>query len=169
MTAAVALDRNSRRELIKNRRAEMGMSQLMLARAVGVSQATIQKIESGEISGSKFLPDIFAKLELPLVMLNPIYAQSAAAPREKQSAPAAEHGSLSEQILTLLRRTMASINATDLVVRAIIGANGGDPSVMISVFREDGTTVDLILPLRLSELLASELPRIHKELRGRAK
>jgi transcriptional regulator with XRE-family HTH domain len=50
------------------------MSQSQLARAIGVSQATIQKIEAGETMQSRYLAQIWAHLQLPLSELDDVFA-----------------------------------------------------------------------------------------------
>lgn len=54
---------------VKSRRNAMGMSQEDLAKEAGVSQATIDKIENDRTQKSKFLPEVFAALDLPLSTL----------------------------------------------------------------------------------------------------
>lgn len=51
-------------EKIKRAREARGLSQEGLARAVGISQPAIKKIESGETERSRFLPDLLAYLEI---------------------------------------------------------------------------------------------------------
>jgi phage repressor protein C with HTH and peptisase S24 domain len=56
---------------IRRRREELRLSQADLGRQVGVSQATIDKIESGHTARSRYLPMIAVKLGLPLEELDP--------------------------------------------------------------------------------------------------
>jgi phage repressor protein C with HTH and peptisase S24 domain len=58
-------------ELVKKRREELEMSQHLLAKAAGTSQATIDKIENGRSQNSRFLPHVFDALDLPLELLVP--------------------------------------------------------------------------------------------------
>lgn len=51
-------------EKIKIAREERGLSQAQLAKAVGISQPAIKKIESGETQKSRFLPEVIRFLEL---------------------------------------------------------------------------------------------------------
>ena len=88
---------------IRARRKELGLSQTKLAKAVGVSQATIQKIEIGEITSSKFTPTIWATLDLPLGELNPIFKQP--------NGP--EHATDDNLVLEYLRHISAKIDALD--------------------------------------------------------
>lgn len=60
---------NNIAELVKQRREELGISQEKLAEAVGTSQATIDKIENQRSRQSRFLPQIFRVLQLPLELL----------------------------------------------------------------------------------------------------
>jgi phage repressor protein C with HTH and peptisase S24 domain len=53
-------------ERVRARREALGKSQDWLAEAAGTSQATIDKIEHGRSRRSKFLPNVFAALGLPL-------------------------------------------------------------------------------------------------------
>lgn len=53
-------------ELVRERREALKMSQVELAKAVGTSQATIDKIENERSIRSRFLPFIFEVLGLPL-------------------------------------------------------------------------------------------------------
>lgn len=56
-------------EIVRRRREEMRKSQEWLAEKVGVSQATIDKIENDRTKKSRFLPDVFSALELPFSSL----------------------------------------------------------------------------------------------------
>lgn len=68
---------------IRELREEKGLSQQALGKLVGVSQVTIDKIESGKTRRSKFLPDIAAVLGLPpSAILEASAAQSAGLPDE---------------------------------------------------------------------------------------
>jgi len=51
---------------IRSEREARGMSQSDLARGVGISQAAIAKIESGETTKSKWLPEIMRLLNIPV-------------------------------------------------------------------------------------------------------
>jgi transcriptional regulator with XRE-family HTH domain len=57
--------------LVRKYREALGLSQAQLGRAVGVSQATIDKIESGRTTLSRFLPRIAARLGIPQRDLDP--------------------------------------------------------------------------------------------------
>src|ERR1700674_4331144 len=70
-------------ERIRRRRDELGLSQADLGRLVGVSQATIEKIEKGLTDRSKFLPSIAVKLGIPLGDIDETYARL-----EPEPAPA---------------------------------------------------------------------------------
>src|SRR5215470_5293591 len=61
-------------EKIRVRREALGMSQSDLARAVGISQATLHKIEAGQTVRSRYLPNIAARLGIPLTDLDPSLA-----------------------------------------------------------------------------------------------
>src|ERR1700752_4402383 len=52
--------------LVKNARAAKGLSQPQLARRVGTSQQTIDKIETGKVKHSSFLPGIAMELGIPV-------------------------------------------------------------------------------------------------------
>src|SRR6201987_5755895 len=56
---------------IRRRREELRLSQTDLGRQVGVSQATIDKIEAGHTARSRYLPLIAVKLGLPLEEIDP--------------------------------------------------------------------------------------------------
>jgi len=56
---------------IRRRREELRLSQADLGRQVGVSQATIDKIEAGHTARSRYLPMIAVKLGLPLEEIDP--------------------------------------------------------------------------------------------------
>jgi len=56
---------------IRRRREELRLSQADLGRQVGVSQATIDKIEAGHTARSRYLPLIAVKLGLPLEEIDP--------------------------------------------------------------------------------------------------
>jgi transcriptional regulator with XRE-family HTH domain len=58
-------------DLVRKYRELHGLSQAELGRAVGVSQATIDKIESGQTALSRFLPRIAARLGIPQRDLDP--------------------------------------------------------------------------------------------------
>lgn len=55
--------------IVKQRREELGLSQEKLAELAGTSQATIDKIENERSLRSKFLPEIFTVLGLPIEQL----------------------------------------------------------------------------------------------------
>jgi DNA-binding XRE family transcriptional regulator len=55
--------------MVKTARKAKGYSQPKLARLVGTSQQTVDKIESGKVERSSFLPAIFHELGLPLEQL----------------------------------------------------------------------------------------------------
>jgi transcriptional regulator with XRE-family HTH domain len=57
--------------LVRKYREALGLSQAELGRAVGVSQATIDKIESGRTTLSRFMPRIAARLGIPQRDLDP--------------------------------------------------------------------------------------------------
>jgi transcriptional regulator with XRE-family HTH domain len=59
-------------ELVRKYREAHRLSQAELGRAVGVSQATIDKIESGKTTLSRFLPRIAARLGIPQRDLDPL-------------------------------------------------------------------------------------------------
>lgn len=54
---------------IRVRREERQLSQADLGRAVGISQAAVEKIESGKTRRSRFLPQLLAHLGLPQALL----------------------------------------------------------------------------------------------------
>jgi phage repressor protein C with HTH and peptisase S24 domain len=57
---------------IRKRREELGWSQKRLGtEAGGISQATVEKIEKGQTTRSKFMPLIASRLGIPLVELDP--------------------------------------------------------------------------------------------------
>ena len=56
-------------QMVKRRRDELGWSQERLAESVGTSQATIDKIENGRSVRSRFLPEIFTVMGLPIEAL----------------------------------------------------------------------------------------------------
>lgn len=56
-------------DLVKEKRTELGWSQHDLAKAVGTSQATIDKIENHRSMQSRYLPAIFDALNIPLEQL----------------------------------------------------------------------------------------------------
>lgn len=59
-------------EKIRKRREELGLSQAQLGKqAGGFSQATVEKIEKGITTRSKFLPGIARRLGLPLEEISP--------------------------------------------------------------------------------------------------
>src|SRR6516225_4098664 len=58
--------------LVRKYRELHGLSQAELGRSVGVSQATIDKIESGRTTLSRFLPRIAARLGIPQRDLDPL-------------------------------------------------------------------------------------------------
>jgi transcriptional regulator with XRE-family HTH domain len=69
-------------EKIRTQREALGLSQADLAHAVGVSQATVDKIESGKTLRSRYLPRIAARLGIPLTELDPDLESHAFAPAE---------------------------------------------------------------------------------------
>ncbi len=76
---------------IRRRREELRLSQADLGRQVGVSQATIDKIEAGHTARSRYLPMIAVKLGLPLEELDPgLVALSAAGALTGPVLPMAE-------------------------------------------------------------------------------
>ncbi len=60
------MDMENIAKTVKTRREELGWSQGKLAQIVSTSQATIDKIENGRSTRSKFLPQIYHALGLPL-------------------------------------------------------------------------------------------------------
>ena len=64
---------------IRRRREELRLSQADLGRQVGVSQATIDKIEAGHTARSRYLPLLAVKLGLPLEEIDPGLAALSAA------------------------------------------------------------------------------------------
>ncbi len=74
-------------KLVRKYREAHKLSQAELGRAVGVSQATIDKIESGKTTLSRFLPRIAARLGIPQQDLDPLIgAQRHQGPREPDAA-----------------------------------------------------------------------------------
>jgi transcriptional regulator with XRE-family HTH domain len=72
-------------EKIRTQREALGLSQADLAQAVGVSQATVDKIESGKTVRSRYLPRIAARLGIPLTELDPDLESHAFAHRESRA------------------------------------------------------------------------------------
>lgn len=68
---------------IRLRREELSQSQAELGRAVGISQAAIEKIEKGKTRRSRFLPQILAKLGLPQSLL--FEGSQIAAPKDDEA------------------------------------------------------------------------------------
>lgn len=56
-------------ERVRQRRLMLRLSQEDVARAAGTTQTTIEKIENGKSQRSRFLPAVFAALDLPLTEL----------------------------------------------------------------------------------------------------
>lgn len=77
------------RDQIRLRREELGRSQAELGRAVGISQAAIDKIESGKTQRSRFLPQILASLDLPQDLLFKGSQVAAPQPQDPAAAPMA--------------------------------------------------------------------------------
>jgi transcriptional regulator with XRE-family HTH domain len=61
---------------VRQARKQVGLTQVKLAERCGVAQATVQKIETGRSANSRFLPKIWVQLGLPLVELDPGFAQA---------------------------------------------------------------------------------------------
>lgn len=72
-------------DLVRKHRERLGLSQAELGRAVGVSQATIDKIESGRTTLSRFLPRIAARLGIPQRELAPFTGAQPPPPEEDYS------------------------------------------------------------------------------------
>jgi transcriptional regulator with XRE-family HTH domain len=96
--------------LVRKYREALGLSQAELGRAVGVSQATIDKIESGRTTLSRFLPRIAARLGIPQRDLDPfVGAQRQPGLREPDAVETydyanARHGPEDEALLEMTRR-----------------------------------------------------------------
>jgi transcriptional regulator with XRE-family HTH domain len=58
---------------IRKARKAKGLTQSELAQQAGVTQATVQKLETGRSTNSRYLPQIWAGLGLPLEELNPAF------------------------------------------------------------------------------------------------
>ncbi len=71
---------------IRARREELGQSQAELAKAIGISQVAIDKIESGKTRKSRYLPEVLSALGLPLEMISSGVTASEFAPRSVQPA-----------------------------------------------------------------------------------
>jgi transcriptional regulator with XRE-family HTH domain len=61
---------------VREARKLAGLTQVKLAKRYGVTQSTIQKIETGRSTNSRFLPVVWARLGLPLAELDPGFAQA---------------------------------------------------------------------------------------------
>jgi transcriptional regulator with XRE-family HTH domain len=71
--------------LVRKYRELHGLSQAELGRAVGVSQATIDKIENGRTTLSRFLPRIAARLGIPQRDLDPLIGAHPREPGRRES------------------------------------------------------------------------------------
>jgi transcriptional regulator with XRE-family HTH domain len=71
--------------MIRKYREALGLSQAELGKAVGVSQATIDKIENGRTALSRFLPRIAARLGIPLKQLDPLIEVQQRQPGQQES------------------------------------------------------------------------------------
>jgi transcriptional regulator with XRE-family HTH domain len=74
-------------DLVRKYRELHGLSQAELGRAVGVSQATIDKIESGRTTLSRFLPRIAARLGIPQRDLDPFIGAQHLRPGVREPGP----------------------------------------------------------------------------------
>jgi transcriptional regulator with XRE-family HTH domain len=63
-------------ERLRRARKQAGLSQVELAKLCNVTQATVQKIETGRSTNSRFLAKIWARLGLPLDELDPDYSSA---------------------------------------------------------------------------------------------
>jgi transcriptional regulator with XRE-family HTH domain len=68
---------------IRKARKTMGLSQAELAQRLGVTQATIQKIETSRSTNSRYLAKVVAGVGLPLEELDPVF-KSVSLTREEQ-------------------------------------------------------------------------------------
>jgi DNA-binding XRE family transcriptional regulator len=152
---------------VRMRREELGMSQLMLAKAVGISQTTVQKIDTGESASSRFMPIIWAKLKLPLNELNPIFGNDDTStqdvPNQPNSFDSQDQGYSGGQVVELLRVAMARethIKAVDVAFSRTVERDGGQVGVTMTVFRTDGTTLQIFLGARQAEFAVQEIPKL---------
>jgi transcriptional regulator with XRE-family HTH domain len=143
---------------IREAREAKRMSQVALARIVGISQTTLQKIESGETVWSRFMPQIWAAVGLPLSELNPIFAEGmpAAAPAPAESSYRAEFA----ELLRLLMAKEANFKATDIAFSRLSRRDNSPAGVLMTVFKPDGSTVQITMDLALARAAARELARL---------
>jgi transcriptional regulator with XRE-family HTH domain len=90
---------------VRKARKQAKLSQVELAKLCNVTQATVQKIETGRSTNSRFLPKVWARLGLPLIELDPgfheiatskpddreVAARPAPQPRPLSAAPGSEY------------------------------------------------------------------------------
>jgi transcriptional regulator with XRE-family HTH domain len=93
---------------IKSRREQRNLSQAQLASALGISQATIQKIEVGHSSRSRHLQQIWAYLDLPREELRQHYLKDIEGP---DMIHFAGHGSHDEHVTALETKTPRQVAA----------------------------------------------------------
>lgn len=109
--------------IIKTTREAKNLSQADLGKLIGVSQPTIEKIESGATRRSKFLPLIAAQLGLPLELLDPSLAAMNEA-RAGLAQPA------HPPVLTVIPRDDLVGNDRDFAIHA--SAEGGPGQIIVS-------------------------------------
>jgi transcriptional regulator with XRE-family HTH domain len=116
--------------LVRKYREALGLSQAELGRSVGVSQATIDKIESGRTTLSRFLPRIAARLGIPQRDLDPFIGAQRLPGQRDPDADAPEDESASGMPWRREDRTrnQEDTSASDDALRRSRPARGGIPA-----------------------------------------
>jgi transcriptional regulator with XRE-family HTH domain len=91
---------------VRKARKAKRLSQAQLAKLCNVTQATVQKIETGRSINSRFLPKIWAGLGLPLEELDPAYKANGAATAIENDDNAVDLEDMFDQFVIDFRRQL---------------------------------------------------------------
>jgi transcriptional regulator with XRE-family HTH domain len=149
---------------IRTRREQLKMSQAELARTVGVSQASIQKIESGETENSRYIPKLWARLGLPLRELDPIF------PEQERDFNPERTPTIRMLALELLRLSMENQDITHAKDALLaVGEHDGAPrAIAIHFIRSDLSVHVVTMTLEVARALSDRLAHQLAEIDDRA-
>ena len=179
-------------ERVRDAREAKGWSQARLARQIGLSQATLHKIESGISKNSRYIPVIWAQVGLPLDDLNRRLRQAGMAaaeshfvvnaerkiiggsyPKRAQVRPS-DKDEIFDQFCAAVAAKLTRPNnyvdafampqeAADAVLGTAQELASGGQGIAIMFLREDGTElVTVMMNPRLAELLCARLDTVVK-------
>lgn len=156
-------------------RERLGRSQEDVARQLGISQNSVQKIENGKVGRSRYVSVLWELVGLDLAELNPAFKPNLP-PRPpaigfagspvvvKRMTEAQREAELVRSGYELGRRMERLTKTKEIELAILEPQNGNEFEVGMTLIRLDDSPVPFAVPLEVAQSLSGLLPRLIEQI-----